>query len=371
MPQYEFAYRFDRTADNSLARFGDPNITLARTIAYELGYDHRLFDGQVLVQLSAFYRDISDQQNTTTYNPKDGTAYRVTTSTGYSDIRGFELTVRKSTGRWFYGFLNFTYQATSSGNFGENYLFQDPKRQADYDENTVNTYQTRSTPAPFARADLNLSTPPDFGPIWLGQHLMGDFLVNVLFRWNQGGWTTYNPNNAGTLNITNNTSNKIQNNVQFVDYFDASLRFSKSFTMKHFTVQLFADISNLFNIMRLNNTGDQNYRRSLHLPKSDAYNNIPGDDKFGDYRKPDVEWQPMEYGVDFTHAPSSPRAIFYDPNTGLYWQYVEGSWAQVEQKRIDQINNDKAYIDMPNPSTYWFLNPRNIIYGLRVSFDID
>ena len=379
MPQYERAYRFDRTDGNSLASVGDPNLILARTISYELGYDHLLFDGQLLVQLSAFYRDISDQQNTTTYNPVGGTAYTATTSTGYSDIRGFELTLRKSPGRWFYCFLNYTYQATSSGNFGENYMFEDPKRQADYDENTVNTYQTRSIPAPFARADLNFSTPPDFGPSLLGHNILGDFMANLLLRWNQGGWTTYNPNNAGTLNITNNTSNKIQNNVQYLDYFDATLRVSKSITIRHFTIQIFADITNLFNTMRLNNTGDLNYRKSLHLPKSEAYNNIPGDDKFGAYRDPGVEWQPEENGVNLNGVPASTRAIYYDGNTGTYWQYandpsipnIRDRWSQVDQKRIDQINRDKAYIDMPNPSTYWFLNPRNITCGLRVSFDID
>jgi outer membrane receptor protein involved in Fe transport len=369
MPQYESAYRFDRAADNSLTRLGNPNLTLAKTISYELGYDHQLFDGQLLLQLSAFYRDISNQQNTTTYTPVGGTAYTVTTSTGYSDIRGFELTLRKSSGRWFYGFLNYTYQATSSGNFGDNYMFEDPKRQADYEENTVNNYQTLSVPSPFARADLNFATPQDFGPTVLGHNILGDLLVNLLFRWNQGGWTTYNPNNAGTQNYANNTNNKIQNNVQYVDYFDATLHASKSITIKHVTVQIYADIYNLFNTMRLNNTGDLNYRLSLHLPKSEAYNNIPGSDKLGDYRTPGVDWQPEENGVNLNGVPSSTRAWYYD-GKGNFWQYTNGQWAQVDQKRVDQVNKDKAYINMPNPSTYWFLNPRVITYGLRISFDI-
>jgi outer membrane receptor protein involved in Fe transport len=379
MPQYESAYRFDRSSGNTLERIGDPNIVLAKTVSYELGYDHQLFDGQLLVQLAAFYRDISNQQNTTTYTTREGTAYTVTTSTAYSDIRGFELTLHKSTGRWFYGFLNYTYQATSSGNFGENYIFEDPKRQADYDENTVNTYQVRSVPAPFARANLNFSTPPDFGPTWLGHNFLGDWMANLLLRWNAGGWTTYNPNNAGTLNIQLNASNKIQNNVQYVDYFDATLRVSKSLTLKPVTIQIFADVSNLFNTKRLNNTGDRDYRLSLHLPKSDAYNNIPGNDKLGDYREPSVEWQPMESSFDFNHAPSSTRAWYYDVSTGKYWQYtndpsipnVRDRWSQVDQAKVDQAMKDKAYINMPNPSTYWFLNPRNITYGLSVSFNLD
>jgi len=379
MPQYEAAYRFDRSSDNSLVRFGDPNLILAKTIAYELGYDHQLFNGQVLIQLAAFYRDILDQQNTTTYRPAFGTAYTVTTSTAYSDIRGFEVTLRKSTGRWFYGFINYTYQATSNGNFGENYVFEDPKQQQDYDENTVNMYQTRSVPSPFARANLTFSTPRDFGPTLSKHHLFGDLLANLLVRWNQGGWTTYNPNNAGTMSYNNSTNNKIQNNVQYVDYFDATLRLSKEFRIKTVDLQFFADFNNLFNAKRLFNTGDLDYRKSLHLPKSDAYNNIPGDDRFGSYRKPGVVWQPMENGVDLNSVPSSSRAWYYDASSKTYWQYnpdvasdnVHDRWSQVDPKLVKRAIEDKAYINMPNPSTYWFLNPRTITIGLRLSFDID
>jgi Outer membrane receptor proteins, mostly Fe transport len=372
MPQYESAYRFDRSSGNSLVRLGDPNLILAKTISYELGYDHQLFDGQLLVQLAAFYRDISDQQNTTTYTTRDGTAFTITTNTSYSDIRGFELTLRKSTGRWFNGFLNYTYQATSNGNFGDNRVYEDATKQREYNENSAFSYQIRSIPSPFARANLNFSTPPDFGPL-LGHDILGDIMVNLFLNWSAGGWTTYNPNNAGTstgsLNINNTPSNKIQNNVQYVDYFDATLRVSKAITFKHINVQLFADVSNLFNAKRLNNTDDRDYRLSLHLPKSEAYNNIPGNDRFGDYRNPDVDWQPEE-SAPHTGVPSSTRTWYYDGN-GAFWQYTNGQWTQVDQARVDQANKDKAYVNMPNPSTYWFLNPRNITIGLTISFDID
>jgi hypothetical protein len=202
-------------------------------------------------------------------------------------------------------------------------------------------------------------------------------MLNLLLTWQQGGWTNYNPLNAPGIGTT------VQN-VQSVDYFDGTLRASKSVTLKHFTIQLFADVSNLFNALRMttggNGTGSQDYRTSLHLPKSTAYDNIPGDDKFGDYRKPGVDWVPMEIMTTKTMSSiGSTRAVYYEPQTHQYWQYVDDStipniqnrWKLVDQKRIDQINSDKAYINMPNPSTFWFLNPRNITYGLTVSFDLD
>ena len=374
MPQYEALFQVDRRPDHSLANLGNPNLKLAKTVSYELGYDHQLFDGEMIIQLTAFYRDISDQQNTTTYYPLFGSSYGVTTSNGYNDIRGFEFTLRKSPGPWFYGFINYTYQASSSGNFDITNQYEDPFQQTSYVENIANVkniYQTRYVPTPYARANLNFSTPADFGPSVLNHNILGDLMVSTLINWSAGGWETYNPQNAPG----------IVNNIQHVDYFDVSLRASKSISFKNFNVQLYVDISNLFNTLRLNNTSDIDYQRSLHLPKSDAYLNIPGDDKLGDYRTPGVEWVPEEYQKDMTKTTrgvGSTVAIYYETSTGKYWHYVDNPaipvqqrWGVVDQARIDQINKDKAYINMPSPSTLWFLNPRNITFGLRVSFDID
>jgi len=43
----------------------------------------------------------------------------------------------------------------------------------------------------------------------------------------------------------------------------------------------------------------------------------------------------------------------------------------VEKARLKKILDTKAYINMPGPSTYWFLNPRAYMLGIRVSFNLD
>lgn len=372
MPQYEGLFRIDRRPDGSLARIGDPSLTLAKTISYELGYDHQLFDNELLIQLTAFYRDVSNLETTTRYFPITvGYDYYVTTSNGYQDVRGFEMTLKKSPGRWFYGFINYTYQASSNGHFNNSEWYEDPNKQvSEYDERPDKYYQTRSVPSPYARANLNFSTPEDFGPSVLNYNILGDFMVNLLLNWSQGGWTTYNPNNvAGVLN-----------NLQYVDYFDGRLRVSKGVRIGSFSIQLFADVSNLFNTKRLrlsysDLTKSGAYINSLHLPESDAYRgiNIPGKDKIGDYREPGVEWQPMKYQhkVEGTGVSKDTRAIFYEGSTGRYWRAKDGGWVEVDKNEIDRINSTKAYIQMPNPSTFWFLNPRNITFGLNISIDFD
>jgi outer membrane receptor protein involved in Fe transport len=367
VPQYESMFRVSRTPDRAMSSYGDPNIILAKTISYELGFDY-IFTEEILLQAAAFYNDISDQQDFTRFiSSAAGFSYTRTTANNYQDTRGFELTLRKTSGQWWSGFVNYTYQVNTTGHFSSSRQFDNVSDQKRWDEATVNLYQDRPIPQPYARASINLFTPEDFGPSLFGHSAFGGLMMNVVLDWQAGYWTTWNPKALPSVAY----------NVQAVDFFNATLRVQKTVGIGKFNFQLFMDVNNLFNTLRLWNTGDQDYLLSLHLPKSDAYDNIPGDDKVGAYRKPGVEFQPMEYQneIDPTKA-GKTRPIYYEGKTGTYWQYtdnpsipVEQRWTKVEQARIDKINEDKSYIDMPNASTFWFLDPRRFYFGLRVSFN--
>lgn len=363
VPQYESMFRVQRNDAGQITSYGNPNLILAKTISYELGFDYVVFK-DFLVQVAAFYNDISNQQDFTTYNGlTSGYTYSKSTSNNYQDVRGFELTIRKSTGRWWSGFINYTYQVTTTGHFGSAQQYDDLTAQKNYDEATVNIYQDRPLPQPYARANLNFFTPEDFGPSLLRHHILGGFGLNVVLDWQDGPWTTWNPGNLSYVAY----------NVKGVDYFNATLRVDKTIRFGKFRAQFFIDVNNVFNTLRLWNTGDFNYLSSLHLPKSKDYPNMVGDDKVGDYRALGVDFQPMQSGVDLTQ-PGKSRLIYYDnnersPSFGKYFEYVNSQWSQVDQGRIDKILSDKAYIDMPNASTYWFLDPRKIYFGLRLSFD--
>jgi len=63
--------------------------------------------------------------------------------------------------------------------------------------------------------------------------------------------------------------------------------------------------------------------------------------------------------------------IYYEGSTGRYMEKVNGQWLPVDSRRMVQILQDKAYIDMPNNTSYTFLHPRQIFYGLRLSFDLN
>jgi len=360
LPQYETLFRVQRTSQNAMTSFGDPNLILAKTISYELGFDYLVFD-DILIQMAGFYNDITDQQDFTVFSGTvGGFSYTKSTSNNYQDTRGFELTIRKNTGRWWTGFANYTYQVNTSGHFGSSRYFDSKGSQATWDAQTSNLYQDRPIPQPYARVNLYLQTPEDFGPEIFGHHILGGWGLNTLFDWQAGYWTTWNPSSLPYVAY----------NVKSVDFYNLYMRLEKMVDIGKFKVQLFMDINNVLNTLRLSTTNDQEYMKSLHLPTSPDYNNIPGDDKVGNYREPGVAYQPMENGVDFTQA-GLKGVIYYQGSSGNYYEYVNSQWQQVEQGRLNRILEDKAYVDMPNADTYWFLDPRRVYFGLKVSFNFD
>ena len=360
LPQYESLFRVQRNQQQAMSSFGNPDLILAKTISYELGFDYIVSD-RYLIQVAGFYNDITDQQDFTQYiSDRYGFNYTQSTSNNYEDIRGFEITLRKSSGKWFTGFANYTYQVNTMGHFGSSRSYDNPVLQKQWDDATVNLYQDRPIPQPYARVNLNLFTPGNYGPSLLGHNILGGWLLNIVLDWQAGYWSTWNPKDLPSIAY----------NVNSVDYFGTELRLDKTIDLGQFRVQLFMDVHNVFNTLRLWNTGDYDYMASLHLPESDAYDNIPGNDKVGDYRKPGVEFQPMEYqAVIDPDKPGKPRAIYYEGSSGEYYEYINDEWSQVSDEKINKILDYKAYIDMPNASTYWFLDPRRIFFGIRLSFN--
>jgi len=54
-----------------------------------------------------------------------------------------------------------------------------------------------------------------------------------------------------------------------------------------------------------------------------------------------------------------------------YWEYLDGDepmWSRVNESRMNKIIDNKAYIDMPNQTSFNFLNPRQIFFGVQISF---
>jgi len=340
MPTPENLYLIRRWSETkALSQLANPNIPLPKTVAYELGYEHNILN-LLHLRIAGYYKDSSNQTRLVRYeNLKNTVSYLVTEPSSYRDTRGFEFTLRKTRGNWINGFFNYTYEVNTSGYFGFGTYYENRSQQRLYESETRTHYQEKPVPRPYARLNLDLFTPPDFGPKFLGIHPLDSWRLNILADWRAGDWATW----TGGGSIPG-----ILYNVQWRDYTNLDLRFSKNFRFGSANIEFFLDITNVFNYQYM--TSDQgfvdaedynNYMKSLHLPAEIGdelgYGNIPGNDRPGDFRT--VPYEP------------------YDPN-------------DPDEARKKRILETKAYIDMPNQEFFTFLNPRNFFWGLRASFDL-
>lgn len=379
MPTPENLYLIRRFSDNNqVTRLANPNNPLPKTVAYELGYEQNVMD-EFLLHIAGYYKNVSDQTILTSYTSKDGKVdYSLSTPTSYQDIRGFEITLTKNRGEWVNGFINYTYQVSTSGRFGFAHFYESSSDNRNYENNRTNIendlYQNKPVPQPYARANVDFFTPKDFGPIFGGINPLSDWRLSLLGNYQAGPYFTWA--GGGNSNIQG-----LKNNVQYKDYYNLDLRLTKTFNFSRANIQVFMDATNVLNLKHFTEYGfkDGNdfdaYMKSLHLPSEIAdklqYGNIPGKDRPGDYRDFGVAYVPMVF-MNNTASVNNPAAgaIYYDKSTGLYMKYANNQWSVEDQARVNKVLKDKGYIDMPNLNYFTFLNPRDIFWGVRFSFDI-
>lgn len=381
MPSPENLYLVERSiANQAVERIANPNMPLPKTVSYELGYEHSLFD-QYLVRLAGYYRDTSNQPRLVTYQSMDGSVqYNVSRPWNYEDTRGAELTLEKRDGDFVRGFVNYTYMVDSEGNFGFGNQFENPATQRQYEREAFEEAErSRPVPRPYARANVQLLTPSGFGPSVGDFNPLADWTLSFLATWQAGRYFTWAGGGAAAPGM--------ENNVQWRDSYNVDLRIGKDFDFGSASIEFFADINNMFNFKHMSQWAsygfydgeDYNrYMRSLHLPEDIledlTYGAVPGDDQPGDFRDPDVDFQPIESIGSSEALPSDPnmterRPYYYSRATGNYYEYSEeNGWIDADQDELQEVLDTQAYINMPNLESMTFLNPRSIYWGIRISF---
>lgn len=353
--------------------FSNPYADLEKTITYEVGYEHNLFN-QYLLRMTGYYKDVTNESKDIRYTSADGTVnYLKTEPIQYRDIKGFEIQISKNRGDWITGFVNYNYMVTSLGKFGWGRYYESSVDQTDYINTTGQSWfkQSKPMPRPIARANIDLFTPVGFG------NLISGWRLNILSTWKAGSYTSW-LGNAGE-------SAKTTNNLQWLDNYNTDIRLSKVLDFGTFDIQIYVQINNVFNSKVLSSTGFSrfnfdydNYMKSLHLPENivnnetQKYYNVPGDDQPGDYRITGAEYTPIEAVSDINNI-EKPTAglIYFDSQTRRYYEFSSGSgWERSDEKKIHKILEDKSYIDMPNYSFFTFLNPRNIFFGLKFNISL-
>ena len=374
-----------------ITRIGNPDIILPKTVAYEVGFEQSLMDA-FLIRLAGFYRDISDEGRDVSYVSVDELVnYARQEPLGWADNRGIEVTVEKNRGDFIRGFINYTYLSRKGGRFGFGTIHENRRRFVETIQDPNSLQQDARVPEPYANMNLELRLPEDFGPSLAGTNLLGDWRINLLGEWRSGAPSSWDiGGNNFTMRGAGN-DRRIAYNVKWKDFWMIDMRLSKNFNTAVGDMYLYVDIQNVFNIRQLywrggrifNGDNDsRDYFRSLHLPPADelyeglpdenlspGYAWVPGDDRPGDYRKPGAAFDPI-YAVQGTADVPSPveGALYYDLSEGSYLTFSDGSWRTADQGRVDQVLDDKAYIDMPNNHVMGFLNPRTVFFGVRLTF---
>ena len=330
-PSSSYRFRLQRESNGLVTHIGDPGMEFEKTIAYETGYSSNPF-GSLLLNVALYYKDITNQPGWVYYQNMNGTVQvnRIENN-NYEDIRGIEITLNKNMGEWISGMVNYTYQVESSGYFGLLKQFQDPNVQRDYE--SLNQYQSKPRPRPYLKSVVQVRSPDDFGPKIFAQSVFGNWASSLIFKYNSGGFETYNPQNLPG----------VSNNIQWKDQYSTAARLSKKIKIKQTTVELLFDVKNLFNNKFLSYAGFADYYDYIDYLESLRFSwedkKEKGSDRIGVYRAWDVEYQP------------------YEPED---WQNPTAA----EQEILDS----KAYIDMPNIQAVSFLNPRDIYFGISVYF---
>jgi hypothetical protein len=376
-PQDIFNVRVN--TQGQVTEIGNPNHPMPLTIAYELGYEHNLFD-QYLVRLTGYYRALGNQPRGVGFESLDGAVeYELSLPFNYADIRGFEVSLQKNVGRWLRGFLNYTFMVEKSGNFGFAQYHENRAEHLQFVRNSRAHYQETPIPQPYARTNIELLTPPGFGPELGGINPLGNWVLSLLSSWQSGHVFTWTGGGGGIVGL--------ENNVRWKDDWNLDLRLNKYVESSIGQIQFFVDMSNALNLKRMHPSAGfadsedyRNYMSSLHLPEDTfadiegaPYSFIPGNDRAGEFREAGVDFVPIEVvsslpseGISRTQGHYGP--LYYVENENDYYVWDGGSFAKADAGRVEQVLEDKAYIDMPNISYLTFFHPRQVTFGLRLSF---
>ncbi|HRR08415.1 MAG TPA: carboxypeptidase-like regulatory domain-containing protein [Rhodothermales bacterium] len=362
-PENLFLVRY-ATTTGQITRIANPNNPLPKTVAYELGYEQSVAE-QFLIRVAGYYKDVSLQPYLVNYVSKNNTVNYTTSEPNlYEDIRGFEVTLSRNRG-WLQGFVNFTYMVNSSGYFGYGTVYQNPQAMRNYvnDDAVRRAAQSKPQPYPYGRLNIDLISPDDWGPKVGSIKPLGGWKTSFIVSWQDGGKATW---------VGGGSKPGVERNVDVVDFWNTNLRFAKSFYVGKRGIEFFADVFNVLNAKRLSAYGyfdgvDINkYRLSLHLPESPDYPNIPGNDKFGTFRKPGVAYQPTTGIQNRSSITGSGDVLYYEFDTKSYIQFQNGQWVDADKSFVDAVLSEKRYIDMPNQEFLNFLDPRDFWFGLRI-----
>ena len=316
--------------------FGDPqgdvrwvgyaNLKPPRTVMYEVGFEQS-FMNTYLARASFYSKNNTDQIGSLrvdgvagSHNAGDfrnfvsvgkgAAGYNTPRNNQYEDIRGIEFKLSKLRGDFVTGWLNFEYAISTRGYYGIQRLNQDPL----VGYYIYSAVQQRPEPIPKFIGNLDFHTPPDWGK------LKGNWRLSVLQRWNIGPKVIWNPEGLPTR--------EVRTVYHWIDYYNTSLRLTKTLHLGGNNLLLYMDVSNLFNFRYLNWAALNNSERETYITNVVDPTNGLGN-KIGDYKDKDGNnvftdnWVDKDGAKRAPIAPSKDFALFLNPRLFLFGVKLE------------------------------------------------
>lgn len=252
-----------------------PGLDMAKTVSYEFGYEQLIFD-QFIINATAYYKDVRNEPLGRTYiNYYEDNLVTEYVPDAFRDIRGIELRFERPVGEYITFSAMWDYMLQSAGQTGLAQIFENRLKARNNELRSPNISTTE--PRPRANINLNLRTPRDFGPEFLGVYWLGEIYANFFFEWRDGGRILLNPEE---------TDIKLWNYVDAVNFWNIDFRGSKAFTTTFGSIEFVVTIKNLTNNkwlipgnMLLTQFND--YKNSLQTPDKG------GNDLWGQWKSND------------------------------------------------------------------------------------
>ncbi len=207
-------------------QFGNPNVQPQKSIQYEVGLQQQLA-ANLSLNMTAFYKDVSNYIYTETVFTTHGREYSVLTNLAYSNVRGVTLSFlkRPSANDIFTASLDYTF-SVAEGNRTQ------PSAQIFFSEQSGTRSETYLVPLNFDRSHVINGT--------IGLYQPNDWSAGIIFNFQTG--TPYTPSlPASFTNVRFEQNSANQSTMWNVD-----LKLEKFFKVGSFDYSIFLQVQNLF-----------------------------------------------------------------------------------------------------------------------------
>ncbi len=289
---------------------GNPNLTVEKTVSYEMGYENQLSDVFALGFI-AYYKDIHDLIQTQKIDVLPYAYYQVR-NLDYGNVKGIELTLKKMMTNYWSFDVSYTLQfakgtASSAWQNYYNIYLEDPDPiTGEYPVPKID-YWLDFDERHIVNATLGLEMPDNFIVLPL-RNLTSDFI----FSYHSG--FPYTP--------TDFKGNKLgdDNSARIPGYINVDANITKRITISKLKFALFANIYNLFNTEQIisvySTTGEPDDDGQTITVKVDQFSNISLASSYytpqADYNHDGIN-NPWELRSEYIKA----RSFYY--NNPLHW----------------------------------------------------